>query len=135
MKLISLLFLFVQSANAITPSYPIGTHKLEEYRSGSRNYVKNPSAYRNTGNTTTSSAAIARDTDAADKLDGLGSFTCDTSAQNGYCEFTLDTIQEGDKSGNCEFKGLFKGDGSLYRAQIISGGSTVAQTSVLRPVS
>lgn len=100
-----------------------------------RNYVKNPIARLNSSNITVSSASKARDTDAADKLDGYASILCDASSQNGYCEFDLDTILEGDKTGDCEFSGLFKGDASLYKAQITDGSTAVASTSVLGTVS
>jgi hypothetical protein len=126
-----ILSLLTFNAYAVNTATPIGAAKIQEYGSGFRNYVKNPSSFRNTESTATSSAAIARDTDTADKLDGIASFTCDASAQNGYCEWTLDTIAEGDKTGSCEFKGSFKGDGSLYKAQIMESSTVVSATSVL----
>lgn len=86
-----------------------------------KNYVKNPSAIKNTNGTSVSSASIARDTDAADKLDGIASFTCDASAQNGYCLWQVNTINEGDKTGNCEVSATFKGDASLYSLRLTDG--------------
>jgi hypothetical protein len=100
--------------------------------SASRNYVKNPSGYKNALNVTVSSASIARDTDTADKLDGIASLVCDASAQNGYCLFSLNTIQEGDKTGNCEAKVTYKGDASLYKLTITDTSSTLSSSSVLQ---
>lgn len=97
-----------------------------------KNYITNPSAWHNaTVGTATSSAAIARDTDAADALDGKASFTCDTSAQNGYCEWTTENISQGDLSGNCAATALVKGDGSLYRLQAHDGTNLLAQSPVI----
>ncbi len=96
------------------------------------NYIKNPSAHKNaTIGTATSSATLTRDTDAADKLDGISSFICDSSAQNGYCEWTTNTIQEGDKTGNCAATAQFKGDASLYKLQVTDGSNVVNSSSVL----
>ena len=131
-QLLALLFL-IQSAYAVGP---ISDAKVMPGRSGGfTNYVKNPSGFKNTRNITTSSASIARDTDASDKIDGIASLVCDASAQNGYCEWDLDTIQEGDKTGNCEASGLFKGDASLYKVQVTDGTNVVNSSSVLANVS
>lgn len=100
-----------------------------------RNYVKNPSGFKNTLGITVSSATIARDTDTADKLDGIASLVCDASSQNGYCLWSLDTIQEGDKTGNCEFKVTYKGDASLYKLRITDTSSTLTDSSVLANVT
>ena len=62
----------------------------------------------------TSNATVARGT--TNKIDNVASFTVDASAQNGYVEFTLGTVYDPATSGNCEFKGVFKGDGTLYKA-------------------
>ncbi len=101
-----------------------------------RNFILNPSAFKGTANSATSSAAVARDTDAADKIDGIASWTCDASAQNGYCEFTLGTITAPDDSGNCTAEGYYKGDASLYKAQILDGSANVlSSTAVLSSVT
>lgn len=100
-----------------------------------RNYIKNPSARKNTSGTAVSSATLVRDTDAADKIDGYASFLCDASAQNGYCEFDTLAIQEGDKTGNCEASAVYKGDGSLYKLQVWDGTSAVSVTNTLPNVS
>jgi hypothetical protein len=99
------------------------------------NYVKNPSAVYNVSGITLSSATGTRDTDTADKLDGKASWLCDSSSQNGYCEWDSNTIQEGDKTGNCEAKAQFKGDASLYKLQIHDGSNVLASSSVLPNVT
>lgn len=93
------------------------------------NYILNPSAKKNVTSISTSSAAVARSTTAGYKIDGVSSIECDASALNGYCEFTLDTIRNPADEGNCEFKGLVKGDGTLYAAQVLDGSSNVLATS------
>jgi len=129
-KIILLLILFVsssfaQNANEVTNA------TISPGLSSSRNYVKNPSGFKNTLGITVSSATIARDTDTSDKLDGIASLVCDASSQNGYCLWSLDTIQEGDKTGNCEFKVTYKGDASLYKLRITDTSSTLTDSSVL----
>lgn len=94
------------------------------------NFVINESAKKNAANTVTSNATVARGT--TNKIDNVASFTVDASALNGYVEFTLGTIYDPATSGNCEFKGVFKGDGTLYKAQIVDGsGNLLNQTPVL----
>lgn len=129
MKFILLLILLTSTALAQTP----GGREIQfnsiwgaDYNA---NFVLNPSAKKNTSSTATSSAAIARVTTAGYKIDNVASFSCDASAQNGYCEFTLDTIRNPADEGNCEFKGVVKGDGTLYAAQILDGSSNVLATS------
>lgn len=96
------------------------------------NYVKNPSGYKNAQDITVSSATIAQDVSgSSDFLDGVASLICDASSQNGYCEWDSNAIQEGDKTGNCEAKALFKGDASLYKLQIHDGSNVLASSSVL----
>lgn len=131
-KLIGLLLLFTQTALA---SGVISEAGIAPYRSGFTNYVKNPSGFKNVRNITTSSASITRDTDAADKLDGIASLVCDSSADGGYCEWTMNTIQEGDKTGNCEAIGVFKGDASLYKVQVTDTTNVLASSSVLSNAS
>lgn len=133
-KIILLLILFVsssfaQNANEVTNA------TISPGLSSSRNYVKNPSGFKNTLGITVSSATIARDTDTSDKLDGIASLVCDASSQNGYCLWSLDTIQEGDKTGNCEFKVTYKGDASLYKLRITDTSSTLTDSSVLANVT
>jgi hypothetical protein len=97
-----------------------------------RNYIKNPSAHKNaTYGVSTSNATVAQDTDAADKLDGKSSFTCDASAQNGYCAWATNTIQEGDKTGSCAATAHFKGDASLYKLTVTDTTNTLNSSSVL----
>ena len=100
-----------------------------------RNYVKNPSGFKNASNITTTNAAITRDTDTADKVDGIASLICDASAQNGFCQWTNDTIEEGDKSGQCIGYIVYKGDGTLYQLQVHDGSSAVASSGVLKNAS
>lgn len=98
----------------------------------STNYVRNPSAKKNAASTSTSSATVTQDT--TNKIDNVASYSVDTSASNGYVEFTLDSVYAPATGGNCEFKGVFLGDGSLYRAQIVDGsGNLLNQTAVLSP--
>ena len=93
------------------------------------NMVKNPSAAKNRSGTLFASGSLTRDTSAGNKIDNKASFQFDSSALNGYLELGLHTPNDEQTSGNCGFKGLFKGDGRLYRAQILDGSSNVfAQT-------
>jgi len=98
----------------------------------STNYVRSPSAKKNAASTSTSSATVTQDT--TNKIDNVASYSLDTSALNGYVEFTLDAVYAPATGNNCEFKGVFLGDGSLYRAQIVDGsGNLLNQTTVLSP--
>lgn len=128
--ILATLLLFVTNSDA-APNKALREVKVLPGVYAPTNYVTNPSAFKNTETVTTSSAVVARDTDAADSLDGIASFTCDSSAQNGYCSWQTDGPAEGDKTGNCEFKGQFKGDGSLYKARVIHGSDTIADSLVL----
>lgn len=94
------------------------------------NYVISPDARKNASNTTTSSATVTRDTTAANQINGVASYSVDTSATSGYVEFTLGTVYEPAISGNCEFKGVFKGDGTLYSAQIVDGSGNLLNSAV-----
>lgn len=96
------------------------------------NYVRSPSAKKNAASVTTSSATVTKDT--TNKIDNVASYSVDTSALNGYVEFILNTVYAPATGGNCEFKGVFLGNGSLYRAQIVDGsGNLLNQTAVLSP--
>jgi hypothetical protein len=99
--------------------------------SGEKNYIRNPSAVRNARDVTVSSATIARDTTSGNRLDGVASFVCDSSAQNGFCEWTTTTINDGDTSGNCEASFLYKGDGTRYVLRLTDGTSALVSTSLL----
>lgn len=93
------------------------------------NMVKNPSAAKNLNDTLKLGATLSRDTSSGNKIDGKASFLLDASALNDYLELDLHTPNDEQTSGNCGFKGLFKGDARLYRAQILDGSSNVlAQT-------
>lgn len=96
-----------------------------------QNFIQNPSARMNaTQNTATSSATLTRDTTgASDLIDGIASFICDASAQNGYCEWNTYTIPEGYKTGNCMAALQYKGDASLYRLQITDGTNVISQST------
>lgn len=88
------------------------------------NLIINPSAFKNVNNVTSSSLTVTRDTDSADQIAGVASFNLDGSNVLAYADFALNTPSSEQTVGNCEFKGLYKGDGSLYRAQITDGSST-----------
>lgn len=93
------------------------------------NMVKNPSAAKNLNDTMKLGATLSRDTSSGNKIDGKASFLLDAGALNDYLELDLHTPNDEQTSGNCGFKGLFKGDARLYRAQILDGSSNVlAQT-------
>jgi hypothetical protein len=101
-----------------------------------KNFVKNPSGLKNALNITTSSAAKSRDTTSGNKIDGVASIICNTSANGGYCEFDLNTVDDDVTSGNCEFKGIYKGDASLYQFQIVDGsGNLLTGTTTLSSVT
>ncbi|MGZ3770055.1 MAG: hypothetical protein ACXVCP_00415 [Bdellovibrio sp.] len=93
------------------------------------NYVVSPSAKKNASSTTTSSATVTQDT--TNKIDNVASYSVDTSANAGYVEFTLGTVYDPATSGNCEFKGVFKGDGTLYSAQIVDGSGNLLNSAAL----
>lgn len=99
------------------------------------NYVKAPLPYiaadLNSATTATSSATLTRDTTSGYKIDGIASYQCDTSSQNGYCEFKTNTINDGDKSGNCQASFQYKGDARLYRIQIYDGTNILSPLTVL----
>lgn len=103
--------------------------------SSDTNYVKNPSAKANANDVTTSSATVTRDTTSGYKIDGYASFSCNTSANGGYCEWDLNTIQNPDDSGNCEWSGQIKGDGTLYSAQLLDGSANVLNSIALGNVT
>lgn len=111
--------------NAIQPD-------VIETWSGFKNYVQNPSARVNTRFTSVTSAALTRDTGAGNKIDNVASFSCDASALNGFCEFSLAPINTPDDVGNCEASLFFKGDATLYSLQILDGSNNVLnQTGAL----
>lgn len=94
------------------------------------NYVLNPYARLNTLGVT-GTASFSRD-NTTDKLYGYASHVCDGASQGQYCEYELKPITAPDTNGRCEFAGVWKGDASLYRAQILdSSGVLVSQTPVV----
>lgn len=98
-----------------------------ESHSAQKNYIRNPSATRSgTLGTASSSASIGRSVAIADRIDGVASFTCDTSALNGFCEWLTETIKKPDDVGNCEASVHYKGDGTLKSLVVSNGTSTLA---------
>lgn len=96
------------------------------------NLIKNPSARAHNGFVSVTNATATRDTSAGNKIDQTASFSVDASAQNGYAEWALNPESDEQTSGNCGFSGIFKGDGTLYKAQILDGSNNVlAQTVTL----
>lgn len=95
------------------------------------NYIANPSARVGTANTAISAATISRDISSGYKIDGVASFSCDTTSINGYCEWTTKVIKQPDDSGNCMAYAEVKGDASLYRLVAVVGGVEVAQSNVI----
>ncbi len=129
MRNIFLLLFFTLSANAQQSAGRINNSTLfTGTGTAPTNYIKNPSGFFNTNDITVSGAAIARDTTTANKLDGIASLTCDTSGSNGYCQFALNTIQEGDKTGNCEVKFQYKGDATLHVIRLTDLTDIIAQS-------
>ena len=94
-----------------------------------RSYVVNTNALYNLTYTVVSSATLTRDTDSADQLDGVSSFVCDTSAQNGYCEFTLQAPSQGDRTGSCAASFYYKGDATKHKFQILNSSATLLKAS------
>lgn len=123
-------FLFVLLSQIAFAQVTIERPDIIETQKSYRNYIKNPTALKNLNGTSTSSAALTRDTDTADKLDGVASFNCDTSANGGYCLWQTNTIQEGDKTGNCEASIAYKGDASLYSLRITDGTNTLIDVAL-----
>jgi hypothetical protein len=133
---LSALLVFSHCTPAFAQSMKFSRPDIVESQDSKVNYVINPSGFKNALNVTTSSATIAQDvTGSSDLLDGVASLVCDASAQNGYCEWDSKTIQEGDKTGNCEAKAVFKGDASLYKLQIHDGSNVVTSSAVLANAS
>lgn len=99
--------------------------KTFEFLDSKENYIKNPYARFHDKNVTCVNATATRLTTSGNKLKGWASWTIDASAQNGYCEFALDAIRDPDGSINTqmELMGFIKGDGSLYRAQILDSSA------------
>ncbi len=96
------------------------------------NLIKNPSAGKNRRYVTAVGLTPTRDTSAGNKIDNKASWSIDATAINDYQEFELIPTPDDLTSGNCGFSGIFKGNGTLYRAQILDGSSNVlAQTVVL----
>lgn len=129
-RLISFL-LALASASAFG-SGQTSEDRIQPYQATARNYVKNPSGFKNSSNVTTSSASISRDTTTGNKVDGIASLSCDTSSNGGYCEWTLETIEDGDKSGICGATGLLKGDASLYKIQVTDGTNVLRSSDALQ---
>jgi hypothetical protein len=98
---------------------------------GQVNFIKNPSAEFNANDITTSNASVSQDTDSGDAIGGANSILCDASAQNGYCEFDLNTITRPYDRGDCHFEGWYKGDATLYKAQILDGSANVLNSSLV----
>lgn len=129
---LSLALVFTHCTPLYAQSMKLSRPDVIESQDSKVNYVINPSGFKNALNVTTSNATIAQDTSGAtDLLDGIASLVCDASAQNGYCEWDSKTIQEGDKTGNCEGKAVFKGDASLYKLQVTDGSNVLTSSSVL----
>lgn len=96
------------------------------------NLIKNPSAGKNRRYVTAVGLTITRDTSVGNKINNKASWSIDATAINDYQEFELIPTPDDLTSGNCGFSGIFKGDGRLYKAQILDGSSVVlAQTVVL----
>lgn len=134
-QLFSSLLILLATAGPVLAQQNVIRPDVVETLSGSRNYVLNPSATRNTVGTSVSSATIARDTDAGDRLDGVASFLCDSSAQNGHCQWNLATINSPDDVGNCEARVWYKGDATLYQLAIFDGTTQLALGGALQNVS
>lgn len=96
------------------------------------NLIKNPSAGKNRRYVTAVGLTPTRDTSAGKKIDNKASWSIDATAINDYQEFELIPTPDDLTSGNCGFSGIFKGNGTLYKAQILDGSSNVlAQTVTL----
>lgn len=109
----------------IEANYALGLHT-------ETNLIKNPSAGKNRRYSTTVGITPTRDTSAGNKIDNKASWSIDSTAINNYQEFELISTPDDLTSGNCGFSGIFKGDGRLYKAQILDGSSNVlAQTVTL----
>jgi len=93
-----------------------------------RNLIKNPSAIYNVLDVSTSNAAVARDTTSGNQINGVASFTCDSSSTDGYCEWATNTPPDDLTSGNCMAALIYKGDATLYKAEVFDGTSVVATT-------
>lgn len=125
MNKVKVFTLAVLLAAAPALAHVVGDQSILPRRSGFTNYVKNPSAKDNKLYVTTSSATVNRDVSAGNMVDGYASFTCDTSSNGGYCEWDLDTLLDGDKTGDCAASAIVKGDGSLYSFQLLDGSANV----------
>lgn len=73
----------------------------------STNLIKNPSAFDNALNVTTSNAIAARDTAVGKKLNNVASFGVTSLATSGFVDFLLNTASIEQEKGNCQFKGMY----------------------------
>lgn len=128
MRFLALLFVFLihgcTCTGVFAQTLSVNTQEVFTGIDSKLNYIKNPFARLNSSGFTSSMSSCTRDA-STDKLFGISSWVIDASAQGGYCEFDLKPIQDPHKTGWCEFKGVIKGDASLYRAQILNGSSVV----------
>lgn len=95
------------------------------------NYVANPIAYPNkSGTNPPLNASHDRSASSGDQIFNKSSWTCDTSAQGGYCSNKLMPLGDEMKGGYCKIYAVVKGDASLYSVQVMVG-STVKYTERL----
>lgn len=89
---------------------------------GEINFIINPDARKNALGCTESGSASC-DRDVLNALDGEAVFSCNTSAQNEYCEWSLKTITEpaASSAATCVFSGWYKDSNAAHRFQITDG--------------
>lgn len=94
----------------------------------SDNYIKDPIAYKNYTDGATGTASFSRDI-TTNLLFGRSSWSCDSGSQNQYCEFALKTLEHPIITGSCAAYAWYKGDGSLYKLEILDGSNNVLNQS------
>lgn len=92
------------------------------------NYVKNPDALKNLSDVTASGGSLTRNTTTP--LFGVADFAIDASASDQTYTWALNTLDSGLSGQNCEFKGVFSGDASLYKAQIVATSTVVSEITL-----
>lgn len=96
-----------------------------------RNFHPNPSAERGTGGMTVSNVTMTRDTDPADKFNGMASYALTSATHTAFIrtdDIPLDKPYA--DGGNCEAQVYYKGDGSKWQLEIrpSGGGSVLVST-------
>lgn len=95
-----------------------------------RNFVKNPGAERQITFGITDSSGIATRTTTT-PIEGAAEFTIDATSSGQQVDWALNTQDQGLKSAACEARWVIEGDATLYKLQVLSGTTVVAENTTL----